>query len=140
MVYIWTFYAQRDNTKSNKKMGWIIYIFSVVYALLLCLYQRHQFNDLKTIRDIRWKTYRVITSAFIYSSIYIATYIDITLKDLLLGGSIFWVVFELGTNVISLNSPLLYVGKSSILDNKLDKYKWIFIFGFFVLSLIIKII
>ena len=121
-------------------MGWLIYIFSVVYALLLCLYQRHQFNDLKTIRDIRWKTYRVITSAFVYSSIYIATYIEITLKDLLLGGSIFWVVFELGTNVISLNSPPLYVGKSSILDNKLDKYKWFLIFGFFVLSLIIKLI
>ena len=121
-------------------MGWLVYIFSALYPLLICLYQRHQFRDLRNIRDTRWKTYRVITSLFVYSFVYLSQYLHITWQDLLLGGAIYWVVFEIGTNAISLNSPLLYVGKSSILDNKLDRYKWVLIFGFFVVSLTIKLI
>lgn len=116
----------------------MIYIFSILLALMECLYQRYQFMDLKTKRNTKWKTYRVITNGLIFLMLYINS--EFRIPDVLLAISIYWIMFELLTNKISLNTNWLYVGKSSYLDNYIGKKKWLIMALFLIISLTIKIL
>lgn len=116
----------------------MIYIFAILFAISQCYYQKYQFNDLKFQRDIRWKYWRIITSALVFLMVFISQFVTYLLVDLLLASSIYWIVFEIGTNVISLGADWLYVGRSSFTDNKIGKHKWSLMVLFLLISLLLK--
>ena len=116
----------------------MIYIFAILLAISQCYYQRYQFNDLKWDRDIRWKYWRIVSNILIYGTIMISKFFTTTWQDLLLSISIYWIVFEIGTNIISLSAKWFYVGKSSALDNNFGKYKWYLMALYLLISIIIK--
>lgn len=118
----------------------MIYIFAVLLAICQCYYQKYQFNDLRFDRDIRWKHWRIVTTFVTFFALFLSQFVTILWEDLLLCTSIYWIVFELGTNKISLNANWFYVGKSSFTDNKIGKYKWVLMAVFFAISLILKYI
>ena len=118
----------------------MIYIFAILLAISQCYYQRYQFNDLKWDRDIRWKYWRIVTTILTFVTILMSQYVTTSWQDLLLTSSIYWVFFEVGTNVISLNAGWFYVGKSSFTDNKFGKNKWYLMAFYLLISTIIKLL
>lgn len=116
----------------------MIYIFAILLAICQCFYQRYQFNDLKWERDIRWKYWRIITTSVTFIMVFLAQFVTFLWVDLLLASAIYWIVFEVGTNVISLSADWLYVGMSSFTDNKIGKYKWYLMALFLLISLLLK--
>ena len=116
----------------------VICLFGVLFALVDCYYQKYQFADTKQKRNLKWKLVRIVRMGLIFWFAYIDKYFIYTPQDVLLSSAIYWVVFEIGTNAISLGADWFYVGTSGI-DLKLKDKKWIAVFGYFLLTLAIKI-
>ena len=57
-----------------------------------------------------------------------------SLSELFVAGALYWAAFEIGTNVISLNRPALFVGDSGGFDS-LGKWKWLVILFTLIFSL-----
>jgi len=117
----------------------MIYIYTILHVTLLCYYQQHQFNDLKGKRDTRWKGVRIGLDCLTFGCLYLAQYYHFTLQDLVFCSGIYWLLFEVLTNVISLGTDMFFVGYSSTVD-EWCKRKWLAVFGWFIISLLIKIL
>ena len=116
----------------------IIYLFGFLFGLSECFYQKYQFLDLKTQRNLKWKTIRVLRATLIFSITITPKQYDPSLQDVLLSSAIYWVVFEIGTNAISLGADWFYVGVSGF-DYKFGVKKWYVVFSYFLLTLVIKL-
>lgn len=116
----------------------VICLFGVLFALVDSFYQKYQFADTKQKRNLKWKIVRVVRMFLIYGFAFLDIYFKYTLQDMFLSSGIYWVVFEIGTNAISLGADWFYVGASGI-DAKFKVKKWVIVFGYFLLTLAIKL-
>ena len=107
----------------------MIYITSILFTLAFVLYQKFQLQDLKSTRNVVWKTWAVVMKAIFFAAVWVAQQNHSAWQDFLLAGAICILVFEIGINVIALKQGVFYVGKSSKTDS-LGKWKWI---GFFII-------
>lgn len=108
----------------------MIYAFAISLAFTHCMYQRYQFSDLRNIRNLTWKRWRIIECVVIFAGILLQP----DLYQLFVAGALYWAAFEIGTNIISLNRPALFVGNSGGFDS-LGKWKWLVILFTLILSL-----
>lgn len=118
----------------------IIYLYVFIYCIAWAYFHKYQFLDLKTVRNIRWKSWRIIISIISVLGIYLGQFIHIDWKDVFLACSLGWWVFEIGVNVIGLNENWFYIGGSSQFDNKYKKNKWYIMMIPVIISIIIKLI
>lgn len=102
----------------------MIYALTISFTLLFILYQKFQFQDLKYIRNTKWKLYGWLMKAEVIAACYVMQFYSCTWQDCFLSGVLSWVIFELGYNKIVLKADWFYVGFSSIQDNFLGKWKW----------------
>ena len=105
--------------------------FVLSLAFTQCMYQRYQFRDLMYKRNLLWKRWRIAECVVICCGLFLQP----ELKAIALGANVYWLAFEIGTNLISLNKPVFFVGGSGGVDS-LGKWKWAVI----ALSLITSIL
>lgn len=116
----------------------ILYIYTILHVTLLALYQRYQFNDTKEHNNDKWKAVRIALDCLTYGVMYLVQFYPFTWQDLLLCSGIYWLLFEVLTNVISLSTDWFFVGTTSKVD-ALWANKWYYIFGWLLLTLSVKI-
>ena len=122
----------------------MIYVAFILFTALFLLYQKEQYNDLlsnkKTgIEKNKWKVYGWCMKALLIVAIFCSQFVSTAWQDCFLSGVIGWVLFEFGYNKIVLNVDWFYVGRSSIQDNRLGKYKWLAMAVFLIGAILIKI-
>lgn len=119
----------------------MIYIFFISFTMLFLFYQKEQYNDLLSNKKTgivknRWKIYGWLMKAIVIVAVFLSQFTFTSWQDCFLSGVIGWILFEFGYNKIVLNVDWFYVGRSSIQDNKLGKYKWL-IMAIFIISAIL---
>lgn len=115
----------------------MIYLLSILFTLAFIMYQKHQFNDLVKVRDLRWKTWANVIRGIFFFQFLLPVQAD--WKDVFLSISVCALLFEFGYNKIVLKVDLFYNGKTSYFDS-LGKLKWIIIFVSLFISSLLKFI
>lgn len=118
----------------------MIYLFTILFTALFIYYQKFQFQDLKYIRNTRWKLYGWLMKAELIAACYVMQFFSCAWQDCLLSGVLNWIIFELAYNKIVLKTGWFYVGFSSIQDNKLGKWKWAAMGVCLIISITLKIL
>ena len=118
----------------------MIYLFTILFTALFIGYQKFQFQDLKYIRNTKWKLYGWLMKAELIAACYVMQFFSCTWQDCLLSGVLNWITFEFAYNKIVLKTGWFYVGASSIQDNKLGKWKWAVMGVCLIISVILKIL
>lgn len=116
----------------------MIYPLTILFTFLFIFYQKYQFQDLKYIRNTKWKTLGWLMKALFIVAVYLSQYFTTSWQDCLLSGVVSWVLFEFGYNRIVLKADWFYVGASSIQDNLLGKRKWVVMGVSLIGSIIIR--
>lgn len=117
----------------------MIYITSILFTLAFVFYSKYQFADDKVaINSGKWHPFGMFMRGLFFVAIYINTLLPVVWEDFLLASSINILLFEMGINLIALNQKLFYRGYTSKLDQKLGQTKWILMFAFLLITIIIK--
>lgn len=114
----------------------MIYIVSILFTLCFVMYSKYQFEDRKPIAKNKWHVWGLIMRGLVFLP-FIG---NISWPDLLLAISLCALLFELLINKIALNVGWFYVGGTAKFDIVFKKYKWLLMFIFLSLAIILKIL
>jgi hypothetical protein len=92
-----------------------------------------------TVRNIQWKIYGVGMRVLFFIGCFLSQFITSDWQDYLLAGCLNIFLFEIGINVIALNSYIFWKGASGVIDNKIGQWKWLIMGLLIVFSSLIKI-
>lgn len=112
-----------------------VYPLSFLFTTLFVLYQKWQFSDDRGLTQGKWHLYGALMRLVTFCGFFI----NPSLEDILLAGTINILLFELLINKVALNKNWLFVGSTAVFDLKLGKYKWLIMLSFLLISLYIKI-
>ena len=114
----------------------MIYL-TILLTIFMVLSQKYQIKDLKGKRNTTWKTWNNFVRIGIFVICYLMQLFPSHWQDYFLAGTINILLFEMLINVVALQMPLLYVGKSSEFD-KLGMKKWYLMLGLLLISIGVK--
>lgn len=115
----------------------MIYL-TILITFFMVMSQKYQIKDLKGKRNTTWKTWNNFVRVGIFVICFLVQKYPSPLTDYVLAGAINILAFELLINVVALEMPLLYVGKSSDFDS-LGKKKWLIMVVALAVAIVIKI-
>ena len=121
----------------------MIYALTIAFTFCFVMYQKYQQTDLVTfhrydLRNTLWKSWANMMKVIFISGCYLMQLFPSTWEDYLLSGAIGALAFEFGINKIALKQGWFFNGASSKFDT-LGKWKWIALFAFLIISIIVKI-
>lgn len=117
----------------------MIYIISCLFTILFVYYSKYQFKDIKPLRNTTWKSYGVSMRILFFIGCFLCQLFNSTWQDYLLAGSINILLFEIGINLIALNTKIFHIGTTSEFDKTLGKYKWYVMFTLLLITLNLKL-
>ena len=114
----------------------MIYL-TILLTVFMVISQKYQILDLKGKRNTKWKGWNNCTRIGIFVICYLCQLFPSGIKDYILAGAINIFLFEVLINVIALQMPLFYVGKSSGFD-KLGNKKWYIMLAVLAVAIFVK--
>jgi hypothetical protein len=115
----------------------MVYLFYISLITAFVFYQKSQFNDLLKKRNTQWKTWANVIKGILLVSFLVPH--NTTWQDVFLALCIGALQFEFMYNKIVIKQDWFFYGTTSEFD-ELKNWKWVFLFFFLALSIVLKIL